>query len=206
MDKTRVIIYLTGGIATGKSTVAKIFSELGAYVIDADKIAHKVIMKGTRAYNKIVEIFGKDILDETGEIDRKKLGKIVFKDKNLLAKLEEITHPEVLSYMSQELADLKSDIVIIEIPLIFEKKLELHPNVLVYAPRHIQKKRLIERDNISEEEAEMRISAQMDIEEKKKLADYVIDNSGSIEETKRQVKEILERIIFSMHQQKEKSG
>jgi dephospho-CoA kinase len=78
MDKTRVIIYLTGGIATGKSTVAKIFSELGAYVIDADKIAHKVIMKGTRAYNKIVEIFGKDILDETGEIDRKKIGKNSF--------------------------------------------------------------------------------------------------------------------------------
>jgi dephospho-CoA kinase len=181
------------------------FSELGAYVIDADKIAHKVMMKGTQAYNKIVEIFGKDILDETGEIDRKKLGKMVFKDKNLLAKLEEITHPEVLSYMAQELANLKSDIVIIEIPLIFEKKLELHPNVLVYAPRHIQKKRLIERDSISEEEAEMRISAQMDIEEKKKLADYVIDNSGSIEETKRQVKEILERIIVSMHQQKEKS-
>jgi dephospho-CoA kinase (EC 2.7.1.24) len=90
-----MIIYLTGGIATGKSTVAKIFSELGAYVLDADKMAHKVIMKGTQAYNKIVEIFGKDILDENGEIDRKKLGKIVFKDKTLLAKLEEIVHPEV---------------------------------------------------------------------------------------------------------------
>lgn len=187
----RITIYLTGGIATGKSTVAQIFRELGAEVIDADKIAHDVIKKGKSAYFKVLELFGKDILDSYGEIDRKKLGNIVFANRELLRKLEEIIHPEVIREMMARVSEVRSDVLVIEIPLIFEKGMNLKPVVLVYAPRHLQKERLMKRDGISEEEAEQRLSAQMDIEEKKKLADYIIDNSGSIDETREQVKSLL---------------
>ena len=188
--KEKKIVYLTGGIATGKSTVAKFFKELGADVIDADEIAHKVIEKGTQAYSKIVKEFGKDILTPSGAIDRRKLGALVFKDKEKLRKLESIVHPEVLKKMADEIARSKSDIVIVEIPLIFEKKMDLHPVVVVYAPREVQKSRLMRRDGLTEEEAEVRLSSQIDIDEKRKLADFVIDNSSDLTKTKEETKRL----------------
>ncbi len=193
--REKKLIYLTGGIATGKTTVARMFAELGAHVIDADKIAHKVIEKGRKAYDLVVNEFGEGILDESGEIDRRKLGSIVFGDKEKLHRLESIIHPEVISEMAREVAESHSDLIVIEIPLIFEKGLDLHPTVLVYAPRHIQIERLKKRDALADKEIIERLNSQIDIELKRKMADYVIDNSGEIEKTWEQVKEVFKEIL-----------
>ncbi len=187
----KLVIYLTGGIATGKTTVAKIFESLGAKVVDADKIAHDIIKKGEKAYHKIVEQFGSGILDSTGEIDRKKLGKIVFEDKDKLALLESIVHPEVVNKMAEEISECPNDFVVVEIPLIYEKKIYVHPVIVVYASKDVQRERMRKRDNLSDEEIEARLSSQIDIEVKRKLADFVIDNSGDLRRTREQVEEIM---------------
>ncbi len=191
MSGEKLVIYLTGGIATGKTTVAKIFESLGAKVVDADKIAHDIIKKGEKAYHKIVEQFGSGILDSTGEIDRKKLGKIVFEDKDKLALLESIVHPEVVNKMAEEISECPNDFVVVEIPLIYEKKIYVHPVIVVYASKEVQRERMRKRDNLSDEEIEARLSSQIDIEVKRKLADFVIDNSGDLRRTREQVEEIM---------------
>lgn len=191
----KFIVYLTGGIATGKTTVAKMFEELGAKVIDADEIAHNVIRKGEKAYYKIVEVFGTDILDSSGEIDRRKLGKIVFEDKEKLTIIESIIHPEVLSKMVEEISRCHSNFIVVEIPLIYEKKIKVHPVIVVYASRNIQRERLRRRDNLPDEEIEARLNSQIDIEEKKRLADFVIDNSGDIQKTREQVEKIMNILL-----------
>ncbi len=184
------IIYLTGGIGTGKSTVAKMFEEFGVEVIDADKIVHEILETDQYVKDKVISIFGKDIL-QSGRIDRRKLGSIVFEDREKLQILENIVHPKVLEIMAKKISESQSEMVLIEIPLLFEKKMDLHPSVLVYCPKEFQMKRVKERDNLPDKEIENRLNSQIDIEEKKKLADYVIDNSGSLEETKKQVQDLL---------------
>lgn len=184
------IIYLTGGIGTGKSTVAKMFEEFGVEVIDADKIVHEILETDQYVKDKVISIFGKDIL-QSGRIDRRKLGSIVFEDREKLKILENIVHPKVLEIMAKKISESQSEMVLIEIPLLFEKKMDLHPSVLVYCPKEFQMKRVKERDNLPDKEIENRLNSQIDIEEKKKLADYVIDNSGSLEETKKQVQDLL---------------
>lgn len=184
------IIYLTGGIGTGKSTVAKMFEEFGVEVIDADKIVHEILETDQYVKDKVISIFGKDIL-QSGRIDRRKLGSIVFEDREKLQILENIVHPKVLEIMAKKISESQSEMVLIEIPLLFEKKMDLHPSVLVYCPKEFQMKRVKERDNLPDKEIENRLNSQIDIEEKKKLADYVIDNSGSLEETRKQVQDLL---------------
>lgn len=191
MTTKKRIVYLTGGIATGKTTVANLFKEFGARVVDADKIVHRIMDEDPAIKQKIVEYFGQDILDQ-GKINRRKVGSIVFKDKDKLRFLEELLHPRVLEEMAQEVLEAKEDIVVLEIPLLFEKKLNLKPVVLVYCPREIQIDRLRRRDGLSDDEIENRLSAQIDIEEKRKLADYIIDNSKDIDHTKEQVRHIFE--------------
>jgi len=172
-------IALTGNIGCGKSTVANMFRELGAYTFDADKIIHSFYQKGHPVRDEVVRIFGEGILDEEGNIDRKKLAQVVFGDENSLRKLEEITHKALYEYLGREFSRLPEDsIAVVEASLLIEKG--------TY-------KNSIEK-GFTEEDFERRWRKQMPIEEKVKFADFVIDNSGSIEDTKRQVEEVFKRI------------
>ncbi len=190
------IVGLTGGIATGKSTVAEMFRDLGATIIDADLLARKVVERGAPAYHEIIREFGEGILDLQGNIDREKLGEIVFNDPRARKRLNEITHPRVFDLMQQELKRAEREgarVVILDVPLLFESGADswLKPVILVYADAQTQLNRLVERDGCSAQRALARINAQMPIEEKRKKAQFVIDNRGDLENTRRQVLEIL---------------
>ncbi len=195
-----VIAGLTGGIATGKSTVANIMAEAGAHVIDADRIAKDVVKKGLPAWKEITEYFGKEILGSDGEIDRERLGDVVFGSKDKLEVLNKIVHPRVFEEMAREMEEVKQrapdSIVILDIPLLIETGLHklLSNVILVYAPGRIQLARLMARDNIPKEAALKRIRSQMPIEQKKAFANYIIDNSSEIEHTRIMTLEVLERL------------
>ncbi|WNC16256.1 dephospho-CoA kinase [Brevibacillus brevis] len=191
-----MILGLTGGIATGKSTVTGMLRERGIPVIDADQIAREVVEPGKPAYEAIVRHFGRDILLEDGEINRKKLGEIVFSDEAERQKLNAIVHPEVRRVMREEAEAAEAngaDIVFMDIPLLFESKLQymVEKIVLVYAPADMQLARMMERDELEEEQAHKRLKAQFPIDQKKKDADFLIDNSTTREETERQVEKLL---------------
>ncbi|AAC07761.1 dephospho-CoA kinase [Aquifex aeolicus] len=189
-------IGLTGNIGCGKSTVAQMFRELGAYVLDADKLIHSFYRKGHPVYEEVVKTFGKGILDEEGNIDRKKLADIVFKDEEKLRKLEEITHRALYKEIEKITKNLSEDtLFILEASLLVEKGTYKNYDklIVVYAPYEVCKERAIKR-GMSEEDFERRWKKQMPIEEKVKYADYVIDNSGSIEETYKQVKKVYEEL------------
>jgi dephospho-CoA kinase len=191
---------LTGSIATGKSSVANMLKELGAYIIDADEIAHDALKKTEKPYKQILDVFGSNILDEQGNIDRKKLGSIVLNDKQKLAVLESIIHPYVQQKRKEiEESILQQDrnaVIIYDVPLLFEKHLEnsFDKIIVVYVPKDIQIKRLMKRQNIAYAEALNLINLQICIEEKKKKADFVIDNSYSLENTKKQVLEVFKKL------------
>ncbi|WP_439021443.1 dephospho-CoA kinase [Bacillus thuringiensis] len=191
-----VVIGLTGGIASGKSTVSEMFRELSIPVIDADVIAREVVEQGKPAYNKIVEVFGAEVLQQDGELDRPKLGSIVFYSEEKRLQLNKIVHPAVREEMNtQKEMYIKKGVqaVVLDIPLLFESKLtSLVDRVLVVAVTpNTQLERLMKRNNFSEEEAKARIQSQMPLEEKVKNADEVINNDGTIMETKTQLQEIL---------------
>lgn len=191
-------IGLTGGIASGKSTVAKMIRELGIPVIDADQIARDVVKVGEEAYKQIVQTFGQEILQENGEIDRAKLGAIVFHNEQERKKLNAIVHPAVRRRM---LAEKKAYVqkgaktVVLDIPLLFESELThlIDKIIVVYVDDDVQLDRLMKRNGFSKEEALARIRAQMPLREKVKKADAVIDNNGTIEETKQQLLQIFKR-------------
>jgi len=198
-----LIIGLTGGIVSGKTTVASMFKKLGAKIIDADKLGHRVILPHKSAWRKIVKIFGKDILQNDLTIDRKKLGKIVFANQVLLKKLDEITHPEIVELIKKEIDSVKNKednqkkILIIDAALIYETKIDrlMDKIIVVYIDEDEQIKRLIKRNNLSHDEALQRIKSQMPIKEKVKMADYVIDNSNSLHKTREQVKKIWQSLV-----------
>lgn len=191
---------LTGSVATGKSTVASIFKEFGVYIIDADEISHNALAKGEITYKKVLDKFGDKILDDNGNIDRKKLGNIVLKDKTKLAILESIIHPYVQEKRREiEKSILEKDknaIIIYDVPLLFEKHLEssFDKIIVVYTNKPTQIERLMKRQNLTSDEALNLINLQMDIEGKKRRADFVINNSYSIEDTRKQVKEIFKKL------------
>lgn len=186
-------IALTGGIATGKSTVCELLRQEGYKIIDADKIAHKLLDKNA---TKIASIFGKQYIKD-GKVLRKELGKIIFSNETNKLKLEALLHPQIKSDIediSKEYESQKS-LYFIDLPLFFEKtKYPISTVVLVYTPKHIQIQRLQKRDNISKEEALLKISNQMDIEEKKELADFIIDNSKDEIHLKKEIKKLLESL------------
>ena len=186
-----MIIGLTGGIASGKSTVSNYLAELGAIIIDADKIAHEIMEKGKTAYWQVIEAFGREILAENGEIDRSRLGKIVFNNLEKKKILEEITHPQVIREMREKIEEYRAEnkVIVLDIPLLFEAGLEFMVDEIwvVYVDRGTQLQRLMARDGLSYEEANKRIQAQMSLEKKRVLADFVINNKGNIEDLKRQV-------------------
>ena len=200
-----LLVGLTGGIATGKSLVSEILRGLGTYIIDADKIAREVVEPQKPAWLEIVEFFGKDIINKDRTINRKRLGEIVFNDPLKKRKLEEIVHPRVIeeeNRMLKEYLKIKPDgIVIIDAALLIEagSHKRVDKLIVVYADKETQTKRLMERDGLSRTDAEKRIASQMPLDEKVKMADFVIDNSKGIEGTQRQTIDIFNKLRNEIH-------
>lgn len=194
-----MIIGLTGGFGTGKTFAASIFRSLGAKVIDADAAAHKAIRKGTKAHGEIVAFFGRAILDDRLEIDRKKLGKIVFADSRLLKKLNRIVHPQIIEYIMGEVRRAgRSKVVVIDAPLLVEAGLAgmVDKLVVVKCSKTKQVERCEKKFCLKKGEVLRRIASQIPLKRKMAMADYVIENSGTKPETKRQVRKIWEEISW----------
>ncbi len=195
-----LIVGLTGGIASGKSTVAGIFRKAGAAIVDADAIARRVVEPGEPAWQSIKAEFGEQVIKADGTLNRPLLGKLVFKDEILRRRLEGIIHPKVRDHMIQEVAriiDASPDAVVIkDIPLLFETGMTdgLSEIIVVYVPMAIQLERLMLRDAIDSEAARERIMAQMPIEEKRRLGTMVIDNSDDLSHTEAQAMRIYEEL------------
>ena len=187
---------LTGGIATGKSTVGIMFIELGCHLIDADRITHELFQPGQPVYESVVQAFGDHILAFDGRIDRKILGEIVFSDPQARSKLNALVHPAVIQRQREWLNEMEAKdpggIGIVDAALMIEVgTYKNYDKVIVVTCRpEIQKQRLRARSRLSDEEIEARIRSQMSLEEKTKHADFVIDNSGDLAETRRQVAEV----------------
>ncbi|HHW91878.1 MAG TPA: dephospho-CoA kinase [Firmicutes bacterium] len=195
------VIGLTGGIATGKSTVSQILAEEGFPIIDADLIAREVVQPGEPAYRDIVHSFGEEILNNDGTINRKLLGRLVFGEPAFLQSLNQITHPRIIEEINRRLQALRekgAEVAILDAPLLIETKLHLLVDEVwvVTCPRELQIKRLQERDNLSAAEAEARIKAQMPLEQKISYARQVIDNSKDKAHTRRQVQKILRSYLL----------
>lgn len=193
------IIGLTGGIASGKTTVSQMLVDIGFPVICADVLAKEAVQKSGPGLEAVIACFGKEYLKTDGTLDREKLGPLVFSDEASRKKLNSIIHPFVVKEIKKRLAfhkKRKASLVFLDIPLLFEEKLDrlCSKTVVVYTSKKIQCERLKKRNSFSNSEISARLAAQMPIDEKKKLADFVIDNSGSVKETKRQVEGFLSRL------------
>lgn len=194
---------LTGGIGSGKSTVAKRFRERGLGVIDADELAREVVAPGTAGLVEIAEAFGKEVLDATGALDRPKLAELVFGDETKRRRLNAITHPRVRELSQERMAELDAKgepLACYEVPLLVESGLAdvLRPLVVVSVDEATQIARTTARDGSTEEHAKKRVRSQMPIADKAKLADHVIDNSGSIDATRARADEVLDAICASV--------
>ena len=196
MQKFPNAYVITGSIASGKSTVVNLLKEQGFSVIDADLIAHEQLEICKR---EIVEVFGEQILDETGRIDRKKLGAIVFNEPKKLKNLEQILHPKIKAEIFFKASQFErlGEIYFVDIPLFFEKKqryAEFKNVAVIYAPKELLLSRLMSRNGLSLNEAKARVGLQMDIEQKKKMAKFVIDNSSDMEHLKLELEKFLKQI------------
>lgn len=191
---------LTGGIARGKSTVLLMLRELGAWGIDLDELARWVVEPGRPAWHDIVRHFGQGVLKADGNLDREALGRIVFKDPRKKKVLEGIVHPRVWGENDRLIHEVRNKdphaIVVVDVPLLMELGLQDRWDVvlLVYSPRDMQLERLIRRNGYPEEEAEARLRAQIPIEEKVSAAHFVMDNSGTLERTREQVRDVMTRL------------
>lgn len=196
----RLLLGVTGGIASGKSTVSEMLEELGAPLIDFDVLARRVVEPGKPAWDNIVEYFGRQVLQEDESIDRKKLSSVVFGDMEKRKKLESFTHPRIFEEFHKEVRDISArisePIIQVSIPLLIELNLQYRFDKLlvVYIPREMQIERLMERDGISREAAENILKAQLPIEEKIGFADFVIHNEGTLAETRKQVEGVWEKL------------
>lgn len=186
-------IGLTGGIATGKSTVSSLLAQRGALLIDADRIAREVVLPGHPVLEQVVAHFGQAILQEDGFLDRKKLGEIIFADAEQRKILESFIHPAVRAEMRRKMEEYEQEyprkLVVADIPLLYESGLEsmFEQVMVVYVPREVQLERLMKRDGLMAEQAESRLLAQWDIEWKKQKADIIIDNSKDVAYTELQL-------------------
>ena len=190
------IIGLTGGIATGKSTVSKILAKRGYEIIDADAVVHELQVPGSPLLNKIVNAFGLTVLHKDGNLNRGKLGKIIFGNEVARAQLDKIVHPDLRAEFNRRIQLSKADILFLDVPLLFEAGFDdmTAANLVISAPAKEQLKRLMLRDGLSEQEALARIDSQMAMSEKIARADFVIDNSGDLNALAENVDKIL-RVI-----------
>jgi dephospho-CoA kinase len=205
------VVGLTGGIGTGKSTVAELLRALGAVVIDADAIVHELQAAGTPLLAEIRDAFGEEILQGDGSLDRAALGQRVFADPEARKRLNDLVHPAVGREMARRLAAAQhanAHLIVLDIPLLLEGRAArargeargptasdlVQEVIVVYARAEQQIERQLTRDGATPEHARQRLAAQLPIEEKRELADYVIDNSGPLADTERQVKELYERL------------
>ncbi|XP_017890995.1 uncharacterized protein LOC108631522 [Ceratina calcarata] len=199
------LVGLTGGIATGKSTVAAIFREYGIPVIDADKIARKVVEPGKPAWRKIRSEFGTDIFLDTNEIDRTKLGDLIFNDVEKRKKLNAITHPDIykeIYWQTFKYLLQGHQFIVMDLPLLFETGHMLnylHKIIVVTCEEDLQLQRLIERTGFTETKAQLRIAAQMSLDKKAELANFVIENSGSECDTREQTIKVINVLKASRH-------
>jgi len=188
------VLGLTGGIGSGKSVVAQMFARLGAVVIDADQLAREVVEPGQPALREIATAFGPDVLLPDGRLDRPKLAGIIFADPAERAKLDAITHPRIRARMDEEIKARRSGpgILIVDIPLLYEndRTHSVERVIVVWVDPQTQLRRIRHRDGLSTDAARQRIAAQMPLEAKRARADHVIDNSGTREDTRRQVEAI----------------
>ena len=190
---------LTGGIATGKTTISNYLKSIDIPVLDADEYARKVVEPGTPGLAEITNTFGEQVLRADGSLNRKLLGQIVFNDSSSRQTLNDITHPRIQQMMADELhrlAEQQTPLVILDIPLLLENNNVAGADavMVVSIPESLQLTRLMQRNNLTEKEAHARISAQMPLVEKEKLADFVIDNSGTISNTQKQVEKVIQKI------------
>ncbi len=202
----KIVIGLTGNIATGKSLILRMLQELGATGIDADKLVHSLMKKGSSVYDAIVNEFGTSVLDQSGEINRRNLGKIVFAQPGALAKLESLTHPAVHQEIVRRIEQAPSQVVAVEAIKLFETDLAglCHSKWVITAPPEVQLKRLVERRKMPVDQAKQRIKAQSSQSEKAAKADVVIDNRGNLAKTwgmvKQQYAAVLEEALTSQAQ------
>jgi dephospho-CoA kinase len=191
------LVGLTGGIASGKSYVASLLEQLGASAIDADVVAREVVVPGTIGFSQVVDEFGKQSLQPTGEIDRQLLGAMIFSDPTKRARLESILHPLIKQRTLQLISEQKSEIVVYVVPLLIEAAVDypFDAVVTVEAGEASQVSRLMNSRGLSEEDAKLRISAQTGSETRKARANYVIDSSGTKEQTKAQVTSVWTKIV-----------
>ena len=193
-------IGLTGSIATGKSTVTNMLKELGAFVIDCDKTARDVVASGTRGLAKIEAAFGKDAIAADGSMDRVYIGDLVFRNPEMKKRLENILFPLIFEALNEELLRLEragaTPVVFLDMPLLYEVKYDSYVDEvwLVYVPFEVQLNRLMKRNGYTKEEALLRIHSQIPVDKKKALAQQVIDNSGTLEDTKEQVRSLWETL------------
>ena len=193
------LVGLTGGIASGKSTVAQILKELGAAIVNADELSREVVQPEQPAWQEIVAEFGPAILRDDKSLDRQKLRKIVFADPQARKKLEAIVHPRVRRLAERRFDELSAAgqaVIVYEVPLLFEAQIHhwLRPVILVACDPLTQKKRVQDRDRLTKLEAQRHVDAQMSLEEKRKLADFIVDNNGSLAELRQQVEAVFKKI------------
>ena len=195
---------LTGGIATGKTTVCRLFATKGCQIIDADEVAHQLLRREYPGYAPVLQAFGAEILDSAGEIDRSKLGNIVFADPAKLTQLNELLHPEVIRHILDKLSQITQEDpsrrVIVDASLMIESGFhrEFDRLILVTSTEEQQILRLRSRNGLSEQQARRRIALQMPLADKLRFAHYVIDNSGSLNQTSEQVDSIFEELDQSV--------
>ncbi len=198
-----LVVGLTGGIASGKSVVSKTLKEFGLPIIDADLIAREIVRPNEVSYKNIVDHFGKGILNPDQTINRRKMAKIVFGDAKERERLNSILHPRIVEKIKRRIEDFKKreeKIVILDAALLVEAgELSLADKLIVVNTRpKIQIKRLVQRDHLTKKEARERIATQMPLSEKVKLADYVIDNSGSVTKTVKRTKELYHKLQLTI--------
>jgi dephospho-CoA kinase len=193
------LVGLTGGIASGKTAAAAILRRLGAAVVNADELSREVVRPGEEAWKEIITAFGPAVLQQDKTLDRKKLRKLVFDDPAARKKLEAIIHPKVRALAEKKFHELKAagnEIIVYEVPLLFEGQLQLwlRPVILIACSTATQKQRLQQRDGLTDEQAQRHLNAQMSLEQKRRLADYVVENNGSLDDLEQQVKTVLDKI------------
>ncbi len=197
-----LVVGLTGGIAGGKTVVSKMLSDLGTRVIDADEISREVMSPHTKCWDEVIASYGNELLLEDLTIDRKKLAVFVFRDPKRLAKLNKIVHPYIMKRIEEMLDTIKEEdpqsIVIVDAALLVETGLYKYYDklIVVYATKETQLKRLMNRDGMSQEEAQSRIDLQLPLSEKMKVADYIINNEGSLSKTRDEVEKVFKALLI----------